>query len=324
MKAVVVRSYGPPESHMIEDIPSVSPGEGEVKIQVKACGVNFPDRLVMEGKDQYKPQLPFSPGGECAGIVMEIGSGVKHLKVGDNVFAGTVWGSFREEVIARGSNTFRIPENMDFQTAAIFIAAFGTAMHTLRDRAQLKSRETVAVLGAGGGVGTAIIQVAKALGAKVIACASSQEKLDFCKMNGADLLVNYSEVDLKSELKALTNNKGVDVLCDPVGSQYSEPALRATAWRGRYMVIGFTAGSIAKIPLNLPLLKGNAIVGVFWSTFARRHPEENRKNILDLLELYQRGKISPKIHGTFPLKDFVKAMNEIKNRKVRGKIVLLP
>ncbi|MEM7104862.1 MAG: NADPH:quinone oxidoreductase family protein [Bacteroidota bacterium] len=322
MKAILCRQYGPPESLEYADIPPEKPGEGQVLIDVYYAGVNFPDTLVILGRDQYKPTLPFSPGGEISGTIKAIGPGVKGFEIGDRVFAGTVWGGYREQVVARANNTFKMPDTMDYLTASVFLATYGTAIHCLIDKANCKAGETVAVLGAAGGVGTAVIQVAKALGARVIACASTQEKLDYCKANGADELLNYREVDLKKTLKTLTDGKGVDIMCDPVGSDYSEPALRATAWKGRFMVLGFTAGLIAKIPLNLPLLKGNAIIGVFWSTFARRHPDENRKNVTRLLEMYEAGKLKPHVHKTFSLKDAPLALFEISNRKVKGKIAL--
>jgi len=324
MKAVICHKFGDPDYLVYGDTPSPKPGPGQVIISTYAAGVNFPDTLVVQGKAQYRVSVPFSPGAEVAGIIKEVGEGVDHIKVGDRVLAGTVWGSYAEEVVAPAYNTFVIPEEMDFLTASIFLCAYGTAIHALKDRGSLNAGETVAILGAAGGVGLACVQVAKALGAKVIALASTKEKLAMCKKNGADVCVNYSEVDLKEKLKRLTDGRGVDLIVDPVGSEYSEQALRATAWRGRFLVVGFTAGSIAKIPLNLPLLKGCSVTGVFWSTFARKEPQNNTANVALLFDLYKKGKIKPHLYKIFPLSAFRLAHAEISNRKVIGKIALIP
>ncbi|MFT5182889.1 MAG: NADPH2:quinone reductase [Flavobacteriales bacterium] len=323
MKALLCKKYGSTDDLVFEDIEAGVPGPGQVSIRVYACGVNFPDTITIQGKDQYKPELPFSPGGEYAGTIEAIGKDVKGFSVGDRVLSGSVWGGFREVAVTSSHNTFLIPDPMDFVTASVFICAYGTAIHCLKDRAQLKAGETVAILGASGGVGSALIQVAKIMGARVIACASTQEKLDSCSQLGADELVNYSKEDLKSRLKELTDGKGVDVMCDPVGGDFSEIALRSTAWNGRFMVLGFTSGSIGKIPLNLPLLKGCAIVGVFWSTFTRRQPEQNRRNIDELLGYYASHGLRPFISNVYDFEDTIQALKDLEGRMVTGKISVL-
>ncbi|MCB0842599.1 MAG: NADPH:quinone oxidoreductase family protein [Bacteroidetes bacterium] len=324
MKAVLCKSYGPPESLVVEDIPSQSPGKGQILLEVKACGVNFPDTLIIEGKYQFKPEMPFSPGGEIAGIIKEVGEGVKQYKVGQKVFAMTGWGGFAEEVVADAKICFPIPDGMDFVTASSFSMTYGTSMHALQDRARMKEGETLLVLGAAGGVGLAAVEIGVQLGAKVIAAASTQEKLDFCREYGAVETINYSKEDLKSRIKELTDGKGVDVVYDPVGGAYSEAALRGTAWKGRYLVIGFASGEIPQVPLNLPLLKGCQIVGVFWGSFAQRNPQANMMNFMQLIQWFREGKLKPHIHATYGLEDAAKALHDILDRKVKGKVVLVP
>lgn len=324
MKAVMCRAYGLPESLSVEEIQREAPQKGQLLIETRACGVNFPDTLTIQGKDQYKPELPFSPGGEISGIVKEIGPGVEGFAVEDRVMSGIIWGGFREEVVVSAHNTHHMPADMDYDIGSVFLCAYGTAYHCLVDRARLRKGETLAVLGAAGGVGAALIQVGKLLGARVIACASTNEKLEVCRGLGADELINYSNVDLKNALKELTDGKGADVVCDPCGSDYTEPALRATAWGGRLMVLGFTAGAIAHIPLNLPLLKGCSVMGVFWSTFCRRQPDDNRQNIRQLVRWYGDGHLRPSIYRTYPLAEAKSALRDIMDRRVKGKIVLLP
>lgn len=324
MKAVLCKSYGPPESLVLEDIPSPVPGKNEVVITVKACGVNFPDTLIIEGKYQFKPEMPFSPGGEVAGIVKEVGEGVKHLKVGQKVFSMTGHGGFAEEVLANAAATFPIPDGMDFQTAAGFSTTYGTSYHALVDRAKIQPGETLLVLGAAGGVGLAAVDLAVQLGAKVIAAASTDEKLALCREYGATETINYSKENLRDRLKELTGKKGVDVVYDPVGGEFSEIAFRRTAWEGRFLVIGFAIGEIPKMPMNLPLLKGSQIVGVFWGAFVARNPQKNMANFMQMLQWYQQGKIRPYIHAAFPLDQAAQAMNEMLNRKVKGKVILVP
>lgn len=322
MKSLLCTTYGPPSNLEYKDINDPQPAEGQVIIDVNHCGLNFPDTLTIEGLDQYGPPMPFSPGGEYSGIVSAVGEGVEKIQIGDRVLAGTIWGGLAEKAVAGAYNVHKIPDEMDFETASVFIVTYGTAYHCLVDRASLKPGETVAVLGAAGGVGIACVQVAKALGARVIACASTDEKLEVCKRSGADELVNYSKENIKSRLKELTNGQGADVVCDPVGSEYSEQALRATAWRGRFMVLGFTAGQIAKIPLNLPLLKGNSINGVFWSTFARKQPDDNRQNINALFDLWKEGKLHPEIYKVYPFDRAKEAFSDILERRVMGKVAI--
>ena len=324
MKAVLCKAFGPPESLVIEDVESPKPGKGEVVISVNACGLNFPDTLIIEGKYQFKPEMPFSPGSEVSGVIKEIGEGVNHLKVGDHVMAGTSWGGFAEEVKSMASNVFPMPKGMDFIVGASSMMIYGTSYHALVDRAKLKPGETLMVLGAAGGVGTAAVQIGKELGATVIAAASSDEKLEYCKSIGADLTINYSKEDLKIKAKELTNGKGVDVIYDPVGDKYTEPALRSIAWKGRYLVVGFAAGDIPKIPLNLPLLKGCEIVGVFWGGFFRLEPEANARNFQTIVKWLGEGKLVPHIHRQYPLEKVVEAMNELKSKKIMGKVVLVP
>jgi len=323
MKAVLCKEYGPPESLVIEDIPSPRPGKGQVVITVKACGVNFPDTLIIEGKYQFKPALPFSPGGEVSGIVKELGEGVNTVKVGDRVIAFTGWGGFAEEVVTEAAKLIPIPGDIDFATAASFTLVFGTAHHALKDRAHIKPGETLLVLGAAGGVGLASVELGKLMGARVIAAASSDEKLEVCKQHGADDVINYTNEDLRERVKTLTGGNGVDVIVDPLGGNYSEPALRSIAWNGRFLVIGFAAGDIPRIPLNLTLLKGCSIVGVFWGSFTEHEPRHNQENLQELLTWLAEGKLKPHISATYPLERAAGALNDVLNRKVKGKVVLL-
>lgn len=323
MKAVLCKAYGPPESLVIEDVESPKPGRGQVVISVKACGVNFPDVLIIQGKYQFKPALPFSPGSEVSGIVKAVGEDVERVKVGDRVIAFTGWGGFAGEVAADARKLIPIPDSIDFSTAAAFTLVYGTAHYALKDRAQLKPGETLLVLGASGGVGLAAVEIGKVMGAQVIAAASSDEKLAVCKQHGADEIINYSTEDLRERVKVLTEGNGVDVVFDPVGSNYSEPALRSIAWNGRFLVIGFAAGDIPRIPLNLPLLKGCSIVGVFWGSFTEREPKRNQEHLQELLRWLAAGKLKPHISATYPLERAAEALNAMMNRNVKGKVVLV-
>jgi NADPH2:quinone reductase len=322
MKAVLCKQFGPLESLVVEDLPSPRAGAGEVIVSIKAASVNFPDVLIIQNKYQFKPPLPFSPGSEMAGLIKEVGEGVKGYKVGDRVIAFTTYGAFAEEVNVEATRLVPIPEGMDFNSAAAFMLTYGTSDHALRDRAQLKAGETLLVLGAAGGVGIAAIEIGKALGARVIACASSAEKLEVCRQHGADADINYASEDMRERIKELTGGKGVDVVYDAVGGPYSEPALRSTAWRGRFLVVGFAAGDIPKIPLNLTLLKGCAIVGVFWGDFARREPKAFAASIGQLGAWFREGKLKPHVSQTFPLARAVDALKLMAARKVKGKVVL--
>lgn len=324
MKAVLCKQHGLPETLVVEEVPSPVPGPKQVLIGVQACGVNFPDTLIIQNLYQFKPPLPFSPGGELAGVVKAVGEGVKHLQVGQPVLAFTGWGGFAEEVLADAKQVVPLPPGLDMAVAAAFMMTYGTSFHGLKDRAQLQPGETLLVLGAAGGVGLAAIELGKKLGARVIAAASSAEKLAVCRQHGADELINYESEDLRERVKALTAGKGVDVVYDPVGGHHAEPALRSMAWKGRYLVVGFAAGDIPKIPLNLPLLKGCAILGVFWGDFAAREPQANMANGLQLFQWLLAGELRPHISQRYPLEKAGEALRALMERRVTGKIVLVP
>ncbi len=323
MKAVLCKEYGPPDSLVLEDVEPLKPGKGQVVVSVKACGVNFPDTLIIQGKYQFKPDMPFSPGGEVAGVVKEVGESVDGVQVGERVIAFTGWGGFAEEVAVDAAKLIKMPADMDFATAAAFTLVYGTSHHALKDRAQIQPGETLLILGASGGVGLAAVELGKVMGAHVIAAASSAEKLAICQQHGADELINYTTEDLKERVKALTKGKGVDVILDPLGGNYSEAALRSIAWKGRLLVIGFAAGDIPRIPLNLTLLKGCSIVGVFWGSFTEREPQHNQENLQELLSWFAQGKLKPHISATYPLEQAADALKDVMNRKVKGKVVLV-
>ena len=312
----------PPESLTFEELPSPTAAAGEVVVSVKAASVNFPDFLIIQNKYQFKPPLPFSPGSELAGVVKEVGSGVSGWRSGDRVIAFTTYGAFAEEVKTEANRLLPLPEGMDFITGAAFLLTYGTSEHALADRGELKKGETLLVLGAAGGVGLAAIEIAKALGARVIACASSEEKLAVCREHGADATINYAAEDLRERVKALTDGRGVNVVYDAVGGPYSEPAFRSLAWRGRLLVVGFAAGEIPKLPLNLALLKGASVVGVFWGDFARREPQRFRASVEQLGRWYREGKLRPHVSQTLPLAKAAEAINLLASRQAKGKIVL--
>tara|TARA_R110000796_G_scaffold252645_2_gene390225 strand:- start:86331 stop:87311 length:981 start_codon:yes stop_codon:yes gene_type:complete len=323
MKALLCHEFGSTENLKLTTAESPKPQKGQLVISVKACGVNFPDSLIIQNKYQFKPDLPFAPGGEVAGIVKEIGEGVEHLKVGDRVFSLTGWGGFAEEVLADGYKTLPIPEGMDYITAATTMYTCGTSLHALKQRAQLKEGETLLVLGAAGGVGLAAVQIGKLMGAKVIAAASTDEKLELCKTKGADEVINYRTEDLRERIKALTDNQGVDVIYDPVGDRFSEPAVRSLAWQGRYLVVGFAGGTPASIPLNLPLLKGASIVGVFWGAFAQKQPKDSMANFQQILAWIKNGQLNQHIHKEYLLNEGAQAIQDLMERKVMGKNVVV-
>ncbi|GAA0722876.1 NADPH:quinone oxidoreductase family protein [Aquimarina litoralis] len=322
MKAIICKKYGPPSDLVFEDIESPKLKKDEVLIQIKSCGVNFPDTLIIQGLYQFKPELPFVPGSDVAGIVKEVGSEVKHLEVNDEVFGFVMKGGYAEEVVMPANLCFKKPQKMSFEIASSFMIAYGTSYHALKDRVNLNEGDTLLVLGASGGVGLAAVELGKLMGAKVIAAASSEDKLKLCKEYGADEVINYATEDLKSKVKELTDGKGVDVVYDPVGGDYSEIALRSMAWEGHYLVVGFAAGSIPKIPLNLPLLKGCSVVGVFWGSFAMKNPKMNMDNTMQLMKWLEERKLKPHIHKVYELKDASKALEEMINRKVKGKVVI--
>lgn len=323
MKAVLCYQYGLPESLVTEEIEPLKASKGKLVINMKACGVNFPDTLIIQGKYQFKPPFPFSPGGEVAGVVHEVGEGITHLKPGDNVFALTGWGGFAEQVVADGYRSFVMPSNMDHQTAASLMYTYGTSYHALKDRAQLQPGETLLVLGAAGGVGLAAVTLGKLMGARVIAAASTDQKLALCREYGAAETINYATQDLRERIKEVTGGQGVDVVYDPVGGDLAEPALRSINWRGRYLVVGFAAGPIPALPFNLPLLKGCSVVGVFWGAFAEKQPKDSMRNVQELIGFWQKGQLKPHIHATYNLDHAADALNEMLERKVMGKVLII-
>ena len=304
-------------------LPTPQPQAGEVLIEIKAASLNFPDLLIVQNKYQMKPPLPFVPGSEYAGVVQAVGEGVKHLVVGQNVACLSGTGGFATHTLAPAALCLPLPAGFGFVDAAAFIMIYATSHHALMDRAQLKAGETLLVLGAAGGVGTAAIQIAKAAGARVIAAASSDEKCALCTSLGADATINYSRENLREAIKAITQGKGPDVIYDPVGGEFSEPAFRSIAWRGRYLVVGFAAGPIPALPLNLALLKGASIVGVFWGDYAKREPEANAAMMQTLAEMYSQGQIKPVIDRTMPMAQLKQAYAHMGSRGVKGKLVIV-
>ena len=330
MKSLQCIELGPPDKLQIKEVldPQIIPDH--VIIENKAASVNFPDVLMIQGLYQFQPELPFSPGGECSGIIVSVGENVENFKVGDRVFAMTGLGAFCEKILAPKHSVVKIPDSMSFETAAALPMTYGTSLYALKQRANLKEGETLLVLGAAGGVGLATVELGKAMGAKVIAAASTQEKVDLCLKHGADEGFIYptgnlnrdQQKELSSTIKELTGGLGANVVYDPVGDKYSEPCIRATAWDGRYLVIGFAAGEIPKIPINLALLKGMKIVGVFWGAWVSMFPEENKKNFLELFDLHSQEKIKPEVSDSFPLEEGAKAIAHLKDRKAKGKVII--
>ena len=306
-----------------KELPTPAPKAGEVLIAIRAASLNFPDLLTVQNKYQFKPPLPFVPGSEYAGVVEAVGEGVKHLKVGDPVAAIGSSGGFATHACVSAAGVMPLPPGFAFDDASAFVMTYGTTHHALLDRAQLKTGETLLVLGAAGGVGTAAIQIGKIVGARVIAAASSDEKCEFCKSLGADATINYSTSNIRDELKKLTGGKGPDVVYDPVGGDLAEPVFRSIAWRGRYLVVGFAQGGIPALPLNLALLKGASIVGVFWGDFARREPKINAMALAELARWYGEGKIKPVIDQRLPMDELPAAYARMGSRKVRGKLVMV-
>ena len=322
MKALVCKQYGPIEGLAIGELPDPEPAAGQVVVGVRACGVNFPDLLIVQGKYQIKPPPPFAPGGEVAGVVEAVGAGVQGLRVGDRVLAMAFWGGMAEKLAADAAQVVRIPDGVDFVSASCVATAYGTSLHALRDRASLRAGETLLVLGAAGGVGLAAVHIGKRMGARVIAAASSAEKLETCRKHGADLTVDYSKEDLKERVKALTGGVGADVVYDPVGGPLTEAALRATAWHGRHLVIGFAAGDIPRIPANLVLLKCCSLVGVFWGMELVRDRPTLLAQIEEILGWLKDGSLRPHVHATVPLERAVEALRDVQERRVHGKLVL--
>jgi NADPH2:quinone reductase len=322
MRALLCTRYGPPDLLELRTVESPRAGDGQVVIRVKAASLNFPDTLIIENKYQVKPPLPFAPGSELSGIVKEAGRGVTRFKPGDRVFAATTYGAFVEEIVVDEARVLPMAAGMDFETAASLLLTYGTMDHGLRDRGQLRAGETVLVLGASGGIGLASIEIARALGARVIAAASSDERLAVCRESGADETINYTREDLRERIKALTDGRGIDVIVDPVGGALTEAALRSIAWRGRHLVVGFAAGEIPRLPLNLTLLKGCSIVGVFWGDFLRREPDAFGESVAQLARWHAAGMIAPRISAIVRLERAAEALQLIAARQVTGKIVI--
>ncbi len=332
MRALQCVELGMPDKLQVNNVPDPEASPEHVVIENKAASVNFPDVLMIQGLYQFQPELPFIPGGESAGIVSAVGDRVENISVGDRVFAMTGMGAFSEKISAHNSSVVKIPNNMGFETAAALPMTYGTSLYALKQRANLKAGETLLVLGAAGGVGLATVELGKAMGARVIAAASTNEKIDLCIQHGADegfiypsgVLNRDQQKELSNKIKELTGGIGPNVIYDPVGGSYSEPCLRSIAWEGRYLVIGFAAGAdqIPKMPLNLTLLKGCQIVGVFWGAWVGMHPEENKKNFEELFKLHSEGKINPEVSDSFTLDDGALAIAHLKDRKAKGKVII--
>lgn len=323
MKALICKEHGLADKlDLVTDWPNPELGEHDVLINVRAAGLNFPDVLIIQGKYQIQPEMPFIPGGECSGEVVAVGANVSRFKVGDKVISMGAAGAFCEQIAVNENAAFSMPKGLTFEQAAGVSITYFTSYYALKQRGKLQAGETLLVLGAAGGVGTTAIELGKLMGAKVIAAASTQEKLDLCKSLGADEVINYSEESLKDRIKELTGGKGVDVVYDPVGGDYAEPAIRGMAWNGRYLVIGFASGPIPKIPLNLTLLKGCSLVGVFWGRFTGEEPAVNLKNIEELWELFADGKLSPVVTDSFSIDQYEDAFNCLIERRARGKVIM--
>lgn len=323
MKAILCRSFGLPDTLTLEDVPTLVPGSGEVMTQVKACSLNFPDTLTIRNMYQFKPPLPFSPGSESSGIVIAVGEGVTHVKPGDPVFTFGSHGGLAEERISDARATMLLPKGMDFITGASTMYAYGTSYHALKDRGQLQPGETLLVLGAAGGVGLAAVELGKLMGATVIAAASTDKKLAVCQEKGATHLINYTTENIKERINDITDGKGVDVVYDPVGDKWAEPAIRSLAWKGRYLVVGFAGGEIPKIPLNLALLKGCSIVGVFWGAFTQKEAGLSLKNMQEIANWAMQGKLTPHVTKTYTLAEAPQALSDMMERKIIGKAVVV-
>ncbi len=322
MKAALCKSLEGSQGLVVENLPEPVAGPGEVIVRVRAAALNFFDTLITRGKYQSKPELPFSPSGEIAGTIESLGDGVSGLNSGDRVAAYVGWGGARERVAIKAEAVIPIPDGVSDEAASGVSITYGTAIHGLKDRAKVQPGETVAVLGASGGAGLAAVEIAKLIGARVIAGASSQSKLDICRAHGADEGIDYDTADLKQALRQLTNGNGVDVVYDCVGDRFAEPAIRALAWEGRYLVVGFAAGEIPSIPLNLFLLKGAAAIGVFWGDAVRRNPARHKSNMIEVLDWVASGALTPRIHATYPLDKIADALAVIERREAAGKVIL--
>jgi len=324
MKAIVCKVFGPPEALVLEEVASRPIGPGEVRVAVKAAGINFPDTLIIQGKYQMKAEPPFTPGAEVAGTVTEVGAKIQHVKVGDDVAAILPIGGYASEAVAAGEAVIRLPKGMSHAQAAGFPLVYGTSMHALKQRGQLKAGETLLVLGAAGGVGLSAVQIGKLMGARVIAAASSPEKLALCREHGADDVIDYSKESLKESVKKLTKGKGADVIYDPVGGDLAQECFSSIAWNGRYLVIGFASGTIPEVAVNRLLLKGASAVGVFWGAFIAREPQVSHENFQQLFAWFSEGKMTPHVSREYPLADAPKAMRDMLERKATGKLILVP
>lgn len=322
MKALRCNRFGPPSELSVEEVSLPPPGATEVLVGVRAAGVNFPDALIIQGKYQIRAEPPFTPGGELSGTVLAVGSEVSRFSVGQAIIGFTGWGAFAEQALVDEQRLIALPQGIPFVIAGSFLMTYGTAYHALVDRAALQPGEWVLVLGAGGGIGLASIEIAKAMGARVVAAASSPEKLEACREHGAYATIDYMKEDLRDQIRTLTGGHGIDVVCDPVGGPFSELALRSLAWRGRHLVIGFADGEIPRVPINLPLLKGCALVGVFWGDFVRREPQRAEDDLRELATWYVDGKINPHVSMRCTLRDTPSAIQAIMQRKLVGKAVV--
>jgi NADPH2:quinone reductase len=323
MKAVLCKEFGPVDRLVLEDVASPHAGAGQVVIAVKACGVNFPDGLIVQGKYQTKPPLPFSPGLEVAGVIQEVGAGVENLALGQNVIAFPGVGGMAQEVLVESWLVFPMPDSMSFADGAGFLITYATSHHALKTRGGLKPGETLLVLGAAGGVGLTAVEIGKVMGARVIAAASSDEKLALCRDYGADETINYATENLRDRIKALTAGKGVNVVYDPVGGELAEQAVRGMAWLGRYLVVGFAAGDIPRIPLNLLLLKSSALIGVYWGAALKADPAKGRADVAELLDWYSAGKLKPCVSATYTLDKAAEAIAHVTGRQAKGKTIVV-
>ncbi|HVA76123.1 MAG TPA: NADPH:quinone oxidoreductase family protein [Acidimicrobiales bacterium] len=325
MRAVVCTDFTGPDALQLTEIDEPTVGPDDVLVDVKACAITFPDLLMTRNQYQFKTDLPYVVGSELAGVVREVGSDVVGIAAGDRVLGSSMLtGGLAERAVLRAGTIHKLPDNAGFPEAAGLLYAYGTSHYALRNRAGLQPGETLLVLGAAGAVGLSAIDIGHALGARVIAAASSDEKLELCRKHGADETINYETEDLKTTVRELTQGLGADVVYDPVGGKYAEPALRSTAWEGRYLVIGFAAGDIPRIPLNLTLLRGCSIVGVFWGSFVGRQPEDHRRNVTELMDWWREGRFTPYVSATYPLERAAEALRDVDGRRVLGKVVVTP
>jgi len=318
------RKFGGPEVLEVTEVDEPTEGEGLVVVDVAACAVNFPDLLMIQDLYQFKPGLPFVPGSEVAGVVRSAGKGAERFAPGDRVIGSSGTGGLAERAALVADTMVAVPDGIELDQAAGLLYAYGTSHHALRDRADIQPGETLLVLGAAGAVGLAAVEIGRIMGARIMAAASTDEKLELCRQRGADETINYAKEDLKARVRELTDGAGADVVYDPVGGAYSEPALRATAWNGRYLVIGFAAGEIPRVPLNLPLLRGCSIVGVFWGSFVAHQPEQHRRNVAELTEWWRSGRLAPHVFSSYPLERAADAFRDLAERRVLGKVVVTP